>query len=103
MYDQLPGSRRQSSAGHIRNFVRHDDDDPLLHERPEIAGPAAQGPASRTRGCALDDSDFDRRGKSPAPGDPGAEREARRLLHPRAHAERERGGSHRHDGKARNG
>ena len=34
---------------------------------------------------------------------PGAEREARRLFHPRTHAECERGGPHGHDGKARDG
>ena len=46
--------------------VRHqeglDDDDPLLHERPAAARPAAQGPAARARGGAVDDSDDHRRG-----------------------------------------
>ena len=90
LHDQLPRSRRESDSGHIRDFLRHDDDDPLLHERPETARPAAQGFAARPRGGAFHDSHFDRGGQGAAPGHPGAERETRRLFHPRPYAERER-------------
>ena len=39
-----------------------DDDRALVHQRPEPAGPAAQGPAPRARGGAVDHPDDDRRG-----------------------------------------
>ena len=67
---------------------RPDDDRPLLHERPEDPRPAAQGPAPRARGGAVDDPDLHRRGQGDLPGHPGAEGQARRRRHPRADAER---------------
>jgi hypothetical protein len=35
LHHQLPGSGRESNSRHLRHFLRHDDHDSLLHERPE--------------------------------------------------------------------
>ena len=50
VHDQLPGAGGQGAPGHVRDREGPDDDDPLLHERPEDPRPAAQGPAPRPRG-----------------------------------------------------
>ena len=52
---------------------------------------------------AFHDSDLDRRGQGAAPGDPGTERQARRLLDARAHAGRQRGGPDGDHGEAGDG
>ncbi len=49
LHDKLPGAGRQGAARQVRHRQRFDDDGPRLHERPERAGPAAQGPVSRPR------------------------------------------------------
>ena len=76
----------------LHQTLRHqeglDDDHPLLHERPAAARPAAQGPAPRARGGAVDDSDDDRRGDGGRRGAAGAQGQARRLRDARADAER---------------
>ena len=65
-----------------------DDDGPCLHERPAAARPAAQGPAARARGGAVDHSDHDRRGIGRRRSAARAEGQARRHRHARAGAER---------------
>ena len=72
----------------VRHRARLHDHDPLLHRRPADAGHAAQGPLPRPRRGHVDDPDLDRRGQGAGPGDPGAGRQARRLLDPRADAQR---------------
>ena len=61
VHDELPGAGRQGAARDVRHREGLDDDDPLLHERPAAARPAAQGSAPRARGGAVDDPDDDRR------------------------------------------
>ena len=45
VHHQLPGAGRQGDSGHVRDQLRHDDHDPLLHERPEACS------TCRTRTC----------------------------------------------------
>src|SRR5712671_6938636 len=92
VHDELPRAGRQSSARYIWHSEWHDDDHSLLHERSETARPATQGFAPRQGRRNQYDSELDRRGKSTAPGHPGAERQAGWLRDARSHAERERGG-----------
>ena len=75
--------------------------DPLLHQRPAAARPAAQGPAPRARRGAVDDPDDDRRGQGAGRGDAGAQGQARRLLDARADAERVGGGPERDPARRR--
>ena len=65
-----------------------DDDRPRLHERPEPARPAAQGPAPRPRRGAVDHPDHDRRGHGAGRSAAGAQGQARRHRAARADAER---------------
>ncbi len=88
VHDQLPGAVRQGAERLVRHQEGLDDHHPLLHERPEPARPAAQGPAARPRGGAVDDPDDDRRGQGRRRGAAGAQGQARRLLDARADAER---------------
>ena len=88
VHDQLPGAGGQGAPRAVRHRQGLDDDDPLLHERPEPARPAAQGPAARARRGAVDDPDDDRRRLGARRGHPGAEGQARRLRDARADAER---------------
>ena len=53
--------------------IGHHDHRPLVHERSGDPRPAAQGPAPRPRGGAVDDPDDDRRGEGRRPGAAGAE------------------------------
>ena len=69
-----------------------DDHHPLLHERPEHPGLAAQGPAARPRRGPVDDPDHDRRRQGDRRSAAGAQGQARRLLDARADAERLGGG-----------
>ena len=91
----------------IHEQLRHpeglDDDDPLLHERPAPARPAAQGPAPRPRRGAVDDSDHHRRGDGGRRGAAGAEGQARRLRDARADAERLGGRPQRRPGQEDDG
>ena len=64
VHDQLPRADRQGAARDVRHQEGLDDDGPRLHERSAAARPAAQGPAPRARGGALDDSDDDGRGRA---------------------------------------
>ena len=68
--------------------ARLDDHRPRLHQRPEPARPAAQGPAPRARRGAVDHPDHDRRGQGGRRGAAGAEGQARRHRDARADAER---------------
>ncbi len=52
----------QGAARELRHPQGLDDDGALVHQRPEPAGPAAQGPPPRARGGAVDHPDDDRRG-----------------------------------------
>ena len=89
VHDELPGAGRQGAArARSASRTRLDDDDPLLHQRPEAARPAAQGPAPRARGGAVDDPDHDRRGEGGRRGAARAEGQARRHRDARADAER---------------
>ena len=63
VHDQLPGAARQGAPPDLRHQEGVDDDDPLLHQRPAAARPAAQGSAPRARRGAVDDSDDHRRGR----------------------------------------
>jgi glyceraldehyde 3-phosphate dehydrogenase len=65
-----------------------DDDGARLHQRPEPARPAAQGPAPRARGGDVDHPDHHRRGQGGRRGAAGAEGQARRHRDARADAER---------------
>ena len=65
-----------------------DDHGARLHQRSEPARPAAQGPAARARGGAVDHPDHDRRGQGGGRSAAGAEGQARRHLDARADAER---------------
>ena len=71
-----------------RHRARLHDHDPLLHRRPADAGHPAQGPLPRPRRGHVDDPDLHRRGQGAGPGAAGAGRQARRLLDPRADAQR---------------
>ena len=62
VHDQLPGADREGAARVVRHQEGVDDDLPRLHERSEPARPAAQGPAPRARGGAVDHPDEHRRG-----------------------------------------
>lgn len=44
LHHQLPGSGRQGAQRRRRHRARLHDHDPLLHQRPAVAGPDAQGP-----------------------------------------------------------
>ena len=61
LYDQLPGAARQGAGRQLRARARLHDDVPLVHRRPAPAGRAAQRPAPRPLGRALDHPDLDRR------------------------------------------
>ena len=88
VHDELPGAARQGASPDVRHQEGLDDDHPLVHERPAVARPAAQGSASCARRGAVDDSDDDRRGRGGGRGAAGAEGQARRLRDARADAER---------------
>src|SRR5581483_9789301 len=88
LHDELPRADRESAARVVRHQERMDDDDPFLHERPAAPRPAAQGPAPRARGRAVDDSDDDGRGLGGGRSAAGAEGPPRRLRDARADAER---------------
>ena len=68
------------------------DHDPLLHRRPADAGHDAQGPLPRPRRGAEHDPDLHRRRQGRGAGDARARRQAGRLGHPGADAERVGGG-----------
>ena len=53
LHDQLPRARGQGAERHLRHRQRHHDHDPQLHQRSGHSGHAAQGPAPRTRRCAV--------------------------------------------------
>ena len=95
LHDELPRAGREGPARELRHQARPDDDDPLLHERPEHPRPAAQGPAPRARRGAVDDPDDDRRREGGRRGPPRAQGQARRHRDPRADAERLARRSHR--------
>jgi len=61
---------------------------PLVHQRPAAAGPAAQGSAPGARRRALDDSDHDRGGGGGRRSAARAQGQARRHLDARADAQR---------------
>ena len=106
VHDELPGAVREGAARLVRHQEGLDDDHPLLHERPEHPRPAAQGPAARPRGGAVDDPDDDRRGEGGRRGAAGAQGQARRLLDARADAERvgrRPGGARREEDDRRRG
>ena len=89
VHDQLPGAGREGAATtRSASEARLDDDDARLHQRPEPARPAAQGPAPRPRRRAVDHPDDDRRGDGRGRGAAGAQGQARRHLDARADAER---------------
>ena len=88
LHHQLPRAGREGPARELRHQARPDDDDPQLHERPEPARPAAQGPAPRPRGRAVDDPVHHRRREGGRRGHPGAEGQAQRHRRPRPDAER---------------
>ena len=92
VHDQLPGAGRQGAARAVRDREGLDDHHPLLHQRPEPARPAAQGPAPRPRGRAVDDPDDHRRRLGARRGHPRPEGQARRLRDAGADAERLGGG-----------
>ncbi len=79
---------RQRPARRHRHREGHDDDDPLLHQRPPSLGPDAQGPLPGARRGGVDDPHLHRRGQGRRPRAAGARRQARRLRHARADAER---------------
>ena len=86
--------------------ARLDDDRPRLHQRPEPARPAAQGPAARARRGAVDHPDHDRRRHGGRRSAAGAEGQARRHRDARADAERVGGrprGAARQEGHGRGG
>ena len=62
VHDELPRAAGEGAPPDVRHQEGVDDDHPLVHERPEPARPAAQGPLRRARGGAVDDPDDDRRG-----------------------------------------
>ena len=88
VHDQLPRAGRQGAARDVRHPQGLDDDRPLLHERPAAARPAAQGPAPRARGGAVDHPDDDRRRVRGRRSAAGAQGQARRHRDARADAER---------------
>ena len=88
LHDELPGAGGEGAARRVRDRQGPDDHDPQLHERPEDPRPAAQGPAPRARGGAVDDPHLDRRGQGDRPRDPRAEGQAGRRRDPRPDAER---------------
>ena len=51
VHDELSGAVCQSVERQVRHRQRHDDDGSLVHERPENAGPGAQG-SRRARAAA---------------------------------------------------
>ena len=63
VHDELSGAARQGRPRSLRHPQGMDDHHPLVHERPESARSAAQGPAARTRRGAVDDPDQHRRGR----------------------------------------
>ena len=84
VHHQLPGPGRQGPARAGRDRARLHDHHPQLHQRPAVAGPAAQGPLPRPRRGGVDDPDLHRRGQGRGPGAARAGRQARRLLDPGA-------------------
>ena len=88
LHHQLPRAGREGAARRGRHREGLHDDDPLLHQRPALARPDAQGPLPRPRRGAVDDPDLDRRRQGGRPRAAGAQRQARRRLDPRADAER---------------
>ena len=88
VHDQLPGARREGAARDVRHPQGLDDDGALVHERPEPARPAAQGPAARARGGAVDHPDDDGRGGGGRRGPAGAQGASRRHRDARADGER---------------
>ena len=88
VHDQLPRPRRQGAERPRRHPVGLHDDHPLLHQRPAHPRSGAQGHAPRARRRTVDDPDLDRRRGGRRPRAAGAERQARRHVHPRADAER---------------
>ena len=88
LHDELPRPGRQGPERRHRHREGLHDDDPLLHQRPAVARPDAQGSLPRPRRGLVDDPDLDGRGEGRRPRAARAERQARRRRHPRADAER---------------
>ncbi len=82
----------------IRVRPRLHDDGALVHQRPADPRPAAQGPAPRACGGAVDHPDQHRRRQGDEPGDPGIEGQDRRRVAAGAHAGRVGGDAVGHSG-----
>ncbi len=84
VHDELPRPVREGRARDRRHQARADDDDPRLHGGPAPPGRAAQGPAPGAGRRRQPRADVDGRREGRRAGAARAQREAARLLDPRA-------------------
>ena len=95
VHHQLPGAHGEGAAGLVRHRAWLHDHGARLHERPERARRAAQGPAPGPRRSGQHHPDHDRCGEGGGRGHPGDRGQARRCRAARAGGRRIAGGPRR--------